>query len=257
MTQAYRSNIAQGGLLLTPFRELLLQYRPGQSRQVFREALASTGTLAEYTESRQNDLLERFYLRFPTDVRNWPALRTLLEEAPPRVQVLALYFHTARTEVILGDFATGFLLPLWQEGKQDVKTDDANLWVQQATTQRNQQWSNSVALRATRSMLSIARDAGLLEGMQHKRLRYPHLPDAVTLYVLLTLQAQGFTSGQRVISHPDWRTMLLTESEVGSHLVRLAERGLIEWSATGSIYNLNVPASQDVTASVEAIRAAL
>lgn len=241
-----------------PFRELLLEYKPGESRQLFRERLNRRGILSQFTDSRQRDMLERFYLRFPTDVRTWPALRLLMGEGSPKVQALALYFHTARTELILRDFVLEFLFPLWQSGKQDVKVEDAHLWVQQATTLRGQHWSDSVSLRAARSMLSTARDAGLLEGAQNKRLRYPHLPDAATLYILLTLHAQGFTSGQRVLSHPDWRTFLLTESEVGAHLVHLAERGLIEWSATGSIYNLHIPADlSDERAVVELTRAAL
>lgn len=253
----YRSNIAQGGLLHGPFRDLLLAYVPGQSRQVFAEALTRSGLLGGFTESRRKDMLERFYARFPTDVRDWAALRVILSEAPPRVQALALYVHTARTETIVRDFATDFLWPTWLQGRQDVLIEDAQRWVTQAAAQRQQVWAPSLSLRVARTLLSIARDAGLLEGVQHKRLKYPHVPDAVTLYILLTLHAQGVTSGQRVITHPDWRSLLLGEAEVGSHLVRLAERGLIEWSATGSVYHLQIPVGTDHQHGAELIRAAL
>lgn len=253
----YRSNIAQGGLLTIPFRDLLLTYQPNQSRQVFREALERTGLLSAYTESRRKDMLERFFVRFPTDVRDWPALRLLLTEAPPGTQALALYFHTARTETIVRDFSSEFLLPLWQAGKQEVQISEAQAWVAQAAGLRGQHWSPSLTLRVAQGLLSIARDAGVLEGVQRKRIRYPYLPDAVTLYVLVTLQRQGVTSGQRVLGHPDWQTLVLTESEVGAHLVRLAERNLIEWSATGSVYNLQLPDFQPGTTSAELIHAAL
>ncbi len=251
----YRSNIVQGGLLLQPFRDMLLTYRPGQTRPAFSAVLSGAGTLAEYTESRRKDLLERFFVRFPTDVRDWSALTTLLERGTPQAQALALYFHTARTEALVGDFARQVLHPAWLEGRHDVLLDDVVAWVGQVTRARGQVWSESLARRVAQGLLSIARDAGLLEGVQRKRLRYPYLPDEVTLYVVLTLRAQGFTTGQRVVAHPDWQLFLLGELDVSAHLARLAEQGVLEWSATGSVYHLHVSIPEGPGAGGEVMRA--
>lgn len=152
----YRSNIVQGGLLLQPFRDLLLAYPPGLSRPGFSELLIRAGILANYTESRRKNMLERFFARFPDDVRDWPALATLLERATPQAQALALYFHTARAEALVGDFARQVMFEAWTAGRHDLLVDDVTNWVQQVTLARDQVWSDSLCRRVAQGLLSIA-----------------------------------------------------------------------------------------------------
>lgn len=238
---AYKSNIQKGGLLIDPHRDMLLAYEPALSRDAFADKVDDLGLMAAYTATRRSYLMVLFYSRYPQQVQSWTLLKEVLRLSPLGVQALVMYFHIARSETIVADFVTMYLWSEWQDGRIQVNLPSVQAWVSDASQTQGQVWSDAVNHRVAKSLLALTRDAGLLEGIQSKTIRHPFVPDEVIVYVLFTLRSEGFSTGNRVLTHPVWRLFLLSESDVSDHLARVSDRGLIEWHATGSSFHLGFP----------------
>jgi hypothetical protein len=174
-------------------------------------------------------------------VRSFPTLRRLLEDSAPKVQRYLLYLHAAQGDKLLRDFVSDFILGAFYSGHVDLTLEDSVNWLKKALKRANLTWNEAVTTKAAHSILALLRDAGLLEGIQHKSIRFPYLPIEVATYLVYHLRAEGFTTGKRILEHPDWQLFLLQTRGVDEVMARVAEAGLISWAAAGSVYRLDFP----------------
>lgn len=215
-----------------------MAYRPDWSRSTFRAYVEEKGVLAGASTARQKTLLSFFYSRYVDTVVSFPALQTLLHHSLPKVQSYLLYLHAAQGDALLRDIVSHYLFERFYAGKVQVTPEETARWVRELLAEKAMSWNDAVVMKAAHSILALLRDAGLLEGIQHKQIRYPYLPVEVAAYLVYHLRAEGFTTGKRVLEHPDWRLFLLTPTGVDEVLGRVAETGLITWAAAGSVYRL-------------------
>lgn len=237
----YNAKILKGGLLFDTMRTLVMAFDPGLERDAFRERVRAEGALASLSERRQNDVLMLFNYRYVETVQSFPALQRLLEFTPPKSQALLLYLHAAQGDTLLRDFVTDKLLAAFYEGRVELSTERAREWVEALLAERDQSWSAYACKKAAWSLLALLRDAGLSEGIQRKRIKYPFVPLEVATYLIYHLRAQGFTTGKRVLEHPDWQLLLQRQRETDALMARVAEAGFITWAAAGSLYRLDFP----------------
>lgn len=235
---SYSASITKGGLLFESMRTLIMAYRPAWNRSDFRAYVEEQGILAGTSAKRQKTLLALFYNRYVSTVVSFPALQTLLHYGSPKVQSYLLYFHATQGDVLIRDIVSRYLFRCFYAGKTKVTPAETTGWVQELLAEQGMSWNDAVATKAAQSILALLRDAGLLEGIQHKQIRYPYLPIEVAVYLVYHLRAEGFTTGKRVLEHPDWRLFLLTPKGVDEVLGRVADVGLLTWSAAGTVYQL-------------------
>ncbi|MDZ7703662.1 MAG: BrxA family protein [Trueperaceae bacterium] len=234
----YSARITKGGLLFEAMRTLIMAYRPEWSRSEFRSYVVEKGVLAGASTARQKTLLSFFYSRYVETVVSFSALQTLLHHGSPKAQGYLLYLHAAQGDALIRDVVSRYLFERFYAGKTRVTPAETARWVHELLTEQGMSWNAAVATKAAHSILALLRDAGLLEGIQHKQIRYPYLTVDVAAYLVYHLRAEGFSTGKRVLEHPDWKLFLLTPSGVDEVLGRVADAGLITWVAAGSVYRL-------------------
>ena len=219
-------------------RSLTLAYKPDQNRSSFGISLAEQGVLADMTEARLKAVRQLFFGRLTTTVQDFAALKLLLEYASPKVQAHLVYLHTAQSDPLLHQFVAEFVSSAFYAGRVTVALDEVVAWVETMLSGAGQTWKSSVTTKVAHSMLALLRDAGILEGIQHKEIRFPYLSVEVATYLTYHVRSLGFTTGKRVLEHPDWNLFLLEPRGVDEVLARVADAGLITWAAAGSVYQL-------------------
>ncbi len=235
----YTAQITRGGLLFDTMRSLALAYKPSESRAEFNARVDEQGVLAGMTAARREAVRKLFFGRLVESVSSFAALKLLLEYTSPRVQAHLLYLHTAQSDPLLRDFVTEFVSPAFYAGRVNVTLEDTVAWLKAALKAAGQTWKDSVTTKAAQSVLALLRDAGLMEGIMHKEIRFPYLSLEVATYLVYHLRALGFTTGKRVLEHPDWRLFLLEPRGVDEVLARVADAGFISWAAAGTVYQLD------------------
>lgn len=234
----YTAQITKGGLLLDTMRSLALVYEPDKRRADFNAMVDEQGVLAEMTASRRRAVRTLFFGRLGETVSSFAALTRLLEYASPKVQAHLIYLHTAQSDPLVRNFVANFVLPAFYAGRVNISFEAVVTWVDDTLKTVGQDWQPSVTTKAAHSILALLRDAGLMEGILHKQIRFPYLSTEVATYLVYHLRALGFTTGKRVLEHPDWKLFLLEPSGVDEVLARVAEAGFITWAAAGTVYRL-------------------
>jgi len=153
-----------------------------------------------------------------------------------------LYFHAARADALLHDTVTEILWPLHALGKTDVTIQDILTplarWAAEGKTAGY--WSEPTLVRVAQGLMATLRDFGVLQGRVHKRLAPMYLPvEAFACIVFYLHQEQP--SGERLLSHPQWRLFFLSPQAVEHFFVEAQQRHLLEYYAAGSIIRITFP----------------
>lgn len=179
-----------------------------------------------------------FYSRYVSTVISFSALSKLLRRASPKTQAMLLYLHAAQGDALVGDFVKEKVLDAFYRGSVELSTEKAAEWIDELLVEAGQNWSEYAKKKGAWSVLALLRDAGLVEGIQNKRIKFPYVPTEVGAYLVYHLCEQGFTTGKRVLEHPDWQLLLQRPVEVEGILSRVAETGVVRFESAGSLYRL-------------------
>jgi hypothetical protein len=88
--------------------------------------------------------------------------------------------------------------------------------------------------------MATLRDFGVLQGAIRKRLAPMYLPVEAFAYIAFYLH-QEQPSGERLLSHPEWRLFFLSPQVVERLLVEAHQHRLLEYHAAGSIIRITFP----------------
>jgi len=156
--------------------------------------------------------------------------------------VRILYFHAAQADSLLHDVVAEVLLPLHLQGKADVTVEDIRVpltcWVEEGKT--TIRWSAATTLRVAQGLMATLRDFGVLQGRVHKRLAPMYLPVEAFAYIAFHLH-QEQPSGERLLSHPEWRLFFFSSQAVERFFVEAQQCHLLEYYAAGSIIRITFP----------------
>jgi hypothetical protein len=166
------------------------------------------------------------------------------EDSHGREFLALLYLHYALRDHLTFDFITQVLWPRWSEGGRAVSRDDVLDLLDRAAEEQPQvrKWTKSSRVKLAGSILTAARDFGVLQGKQKKLLTRPPLPPGAAEHLLRILTAEG-VRGQEVLHDATWRLFLLTETDVAAALADLARDRRIGFERAGRAVILHTPAA--------------
>jgi hypothetical protein len=144
------------------------------------------------------------------------------------------YLYFALRDRLVFDFVTQVVSDKWQ--RQATAIDRSNVLdflVQQADEfPRIKQWRESTQKKLASNTLSALRDFGVLRGIQKKYIQRPTIASETVFHLLCILMAEGLR-GQAILSAPDWRLFLWSETDVVSALSELAQKRWIRFERVG------------------------
>jgi hypothetical protein len=239
----YTAKIIKAGALLADTKTLLANWDEACSVSKNLDRLRRENIFGKASRSRVEDVLVIFRQRYLVAEPVTKALATLVKgsfsgEGLTRI----FYFHAAQADPLLHDVVTDILLPLHSQGKTDVSIEDFQRpimhWVDEG--KMTTRWSAETTLRVVQGIMATLRDFGVLQGRVHKRLAPLYFPVEAVAYVAFFLH-QEQPSGERLLSHPDWRLFFLSPQAVERFLVEAHQHHLLEYYAAGSIIRVTFP----------------
>ena len=136
------------------------------------------------------------------------------------------------------------LLPSYELGKTDITLQDLltplSRWVAEGKTVGH--WSEPTLVRVAQGLMATLRDFEVLQGRVHKRLAPMYLPVEAFAYIAFLLH-QEQPSGERLLSHPEWRLFFLSPQVVERFFIEAHQARLLEYYAAGSIIRITFPAT--------------
>ena len=240
----YSSKIIKAGALLPDTKTLLSHWDTMMTVEENLGRIRRENAFGKASRSRVEDILAVFRQRYLAEEEVVKSLVALVQRRLPAASLdRILYFHAARSDRLLHDVVTDWLVPLQGRGVADIDVDEVrqllSKWVAEGRT--SGQWSEDTTRRVAQGLLSTLRDFGVLQGAVNKRIAPAYLPVAAFAYVMFHLKRHQ-PSGGRLVEHPDWRLFFLTREGVERFLFEAHQRGLLEYHAAGSVTRLSFPA---------------
>ncbi len=244
MNCIYRSKIIKVGALLADTKTLLAQWNEACSVSENLDRFRRENIFGKASRSRVEDILAIFRHRYLASESVTKALATLVKgQFSAEGLVRIFYLHATRADTLLHDVVTEVLLPLQASGKTDVAIKDILTplarWVAEGKTAGH--WSEPTLVRVAQGLMATLRDFGVLQGAVHKRLAPMYLPVEAFAYIAFCLHREQ-PSGERLLSHPEWRLFFLSPQAVERFFVEAHQHRLLEYHAAGSIIRVTFPA---------------
>jgi hypothetical protein len=244
--QKYSTRIQKGGALLEDMRLLVRSWHEDTTWENQVKAGLSSNLLGKETRARATDVFRRaFSHRFikgdPPEA--WKIVRPL-EDRSVSLDVLKpiYYWITARSDRLLYDFASEFLLAHGTGSGLYVRVEEVARWITTKLSIHGHQWSETVTLKVARGLLAALRDFGILAGASKKRIAPVYLPiESFTCIAFMLSQLGG--SGGSLINHPDWRLFLLAPSLIEKLFLEAHQSGLLRYDAAGNLYRIEFKVS--------------
>ncbi|VVB72033.1 Uncharacterised protein [uncultured archaeon] len=128
----YSSKILKSGAILTETKILLAFWDNSTSIQDNFNYFRQSNILGKASRSRAEDILNAFRMRYLNDVQVTKALISLIKAKHPADSLdQILYFHAARSDLLIHDFVTEILWPRYESGRQDILVKDAENWIRE------------------------------------------------------------------------------------------------------------------------------
>jgi len=242
-TIVYTAKIIRAGALLTDTKSLLSHWDETLSTRENLDHFQRENIFAKSSRSRVREILVAFRQRYLTSEPVTRALVTLVKGSfPAEALDRVLYFHAARSDLLLHNAVTDLLAMRLRRGLQDIHTTDVEAWVKQqiAGGKTVGQWSDITINRCAREILSTLRDFGVLQGAVKKRIAPMYLPIEAFAFLALCLR-QNQPSGERLLSDPDWGLFFLSRQSVERFFLEAHQQRLLEYHAAGSIIRVTFP----------------
>jgi len=244
VNRIYRSKIIKAGALLADTKTLLAHWDTASSVSKNLDQFRRENIFGKASRSRVEDILAIFRQRYLVSPPVTRALATLVKgqfstEGLTRI----FYFHAAQADALLHDAVTEVLFSLQTSGKTEVAINDILTplarWVAEGKTAGH--WSEPTLVRVAQGLMATLRDFGVLQGRVHKRLAPMYLLVQAFAYIAFYLH-QSQPSGERLLSHPDWRLFFLSPQVVERFFVEAHQSHLLEYYAAGSTIRITFPA---------------
>lgn len=240
----YRATINRGGALLTETKRFLIDWDDeldlaGNMQRVLQENI-----LAKRSRAQTQEVLYQIRKRYFADEAIGRGLVVLARE-PRFGEVLErlLYFLSTRADPLIYDTVTEFLQPRYAAGFDGVSPeamrDLIQEWVAEGRT--HVPWNAETTERVAQGLLATLRDFGLMTGVKHKQITPPYLPDAAFALISFLIN-QTALSGEKTLSHPDWRLFFFDRSTVERFFVNAHQLHYLTYAAAGNVIRIDFPA---------------
>jgi hypothetical protein len=180
------------------------------------------------------DAISRRYLSVCAD---WVggSLAEASESGLQSAEYLSLaYLYFALRDHLVFDFVTQVVSDKWQRQATAIDRYDVLDFLKQQADEFPQinRWRESTLQKLASNALSSLRDFGVLRGIRKKYIQRPTIASETVFHLLCILMAEGLR-GQAILSAPDWRLFLWSETDVVSALSELAQKRWIRFERVG------------------------
>lgn len=235
----YSARIIKAGALLADTKAFLQAYDENQSVAGNLRRLRSANVFGKASRHRVAEILPVFRHRYCDDDSLARPLRTLARSGvTDDVLDRVLYYHTARADPLLYDFALRYLGSLQTDEGGIVRPADARQVVVKLLREAGLDWVDGTVRRVTQGLLSTLRDFRALTGHTRKRLGTAHLPLEAFAYVAFAIGCDG-VRGERLVSHPVWRLYLLSAEDVERLFVQAQQRRWMSFHSAGRLVRID------------------
>jgi hypothetical protein len=158
------------------------------------------------------------------------------------VWAACLHWYWARVDQLYYTFVTTWLFAAYEAGVQRIGSADVVPLVQsvysgKSGTRRLTEYGKT---RASRDLLRMATQFGLLSSSHPKEFVPYQLPDEAFLF-LLHAMVENEPSAARIIEALGWRIFLMSPDDVERELFRLHQFRRLHYDAAGSLRQLTLP----------------
>lgn len=156
-----------------------------------------------------------------------------------------ILWHIGQVDELYYRFATEWLFDEYEAGTYRLRTADVVPFVEKITASRaegKKGLSEYGIKRASRDLLRMAADFGLLKGSAVREFNSYHLPEESFLYLLHAMY-ESYGNARDVVHSPDWRLFLMSTTDVERELFRLHQFRKLRYEVAGSLVELTLPCS--------------
>ena len=241
---SYSSSLSGKASLLLETKRVLRELAQSGSIQETRKLVVDDNILAKDTLRTRRATWEVIHQRFISGRDKECVLllaRLISSSLPERARHLILFYELARALPLVYDLTVGCLFALYQDGRTGVDKADVLRWLGQAAAGGHSEvdrWSPQTRSRVVSHYLALARDFGLVEGVQRKVFTKIYVPLPAFLYVLYSLKDQGLPA-KSIVQSSDFRLFLMDLDDVVLLLYEASRRGYVQFQQAGEIYDLD------------------
>jgi len=239
----YTSDLGNKTSLISESERVLREYAHIGSVTNVRNLVVKENLFLKGTVSTRKRVWESIYARYfsskETAVTNSLA-RFVNSPLPEQARHLAMLYEMATALPLVYDLTTNCLYNLYQNGRSTVNKTDILNWLDQAAAASHEEingWSPQTKSKVASNYLTIARDFGLLEGVQQKSFARLYLPLAAFVYILYRLKDQGLNT-KAIVASPDFKLFLLEQRDIFLLLDEATRARYITFQKAGDIYSL-------------------
>lgn len=239
----YTSDLGNKTSLIPESKRILIEYDLVQSAPAVRKLIVDDNLLMKGTVSTRKRIWESIYARYfsskETAVTNSLA-RFVNTPLPEQARHLAMFYEMSTALPLVYDLTTDCLYSLYQNGRSTVNKSDILDWLDQAADRDHEEingWSPQTKSKVASNYLTVARDFGLLNGVQQKTFARLYLPAATFVYILYRLKEQGLNT-KAIVTSPDFKLFLLEQRDTFLLLEEATRAGYITFQQAGDIYSL-------------------
>lgn len=239
----YSTQVIKGGALIAETFTLIQRWDPRNSPDDNLDHLLSTRALGKPTLKREKDTLEVLRRRYvdPDDGERVRLLKLAHENGMGREPLLnILLYYAMRADPLVHHFCADYLYPIWKDGGYTVNTNDLTQHLIDLSTgdPEGDGWSPPTARRVAQGLLSLARDFGLLHGVNPKKLNPPRLAFPAFVYIAYDLHFQG--EPNKLVAESDiWHAYFHDSKRVEDLLVRAQHEDYMQYNRAGSTVRID------------------
>lgn len=240
----YRAKINRGGALLADTKRFLVGWDDaldldGNARRAVQENILAKGS-REQAQAVMHAIKPRYFTDL--DIANG-LIRLARAHGHGESLDRILYYLAAKNDPLIADSVVEFIQPRYAAGFTEVSTDD--MWQQLrewiAEGRAHVEWNDETAERVAHGILATLRDFGLLAGTKRKRITPPFVPNESFALLAYLIHRQA-RSGEKTVTHDDWKLFFLDRAGVERFLVETHQLHYLHYAAAGNVIRIDFPA---------------
>jgi hypothetical protein len=242
---SYNGHISSKAALLAETLSIFDFLAKGGSIADVRNQVTETNLLSKQSGSTRQTIwnaINRRYFSGRTEESVDLLVHLIASQLSIQSRQLILLYEFCHAEPLLYDFVVEVLFELYQAGRSSIEKADIFSWLEKKYIEGHleiQGWTPQTKDKIASNLLSIARDFGLLTGVQRKSFQRVYIPLSSFIYALYEQQRQGL-NGRNLIESRAFRIFLLDKSDVILLLGEAASQNLVKFRHTGDIYELTL-----------------
>lgn len=242
-SDAYSTQIIKGGALVQETLTVLRHWRPDETPGQNLSRIRDQRLLGKPTLKREQEALNVLKRRLvePDGSARVKFLARAVKAGLNREGLLqVLLYFAMRSDPLVKHFCADYLYAQWQDGRTAVNTNELtqhllNLSQQGRTTS---DWSPPTARRVAQGLLSMARDFGVLHGVNPKKLSPPRLSFPAFVAIIFDLHEAG-ASDRELANSAIWHGFFHNRRRIEDLFVRAQQEGILYYNAAGSTVRID------------------